>query len=371
VLLESSRETLSPNALMSLVPLGLGDGGVTARLPAAMERLARRAGALLMGPADDGLDADRAELLYGCSGCLACRDACDHGNDVPQAVFAARAGAWREGLAPAGVQAMHRRFGAEGAPARGAELAAAMSMLAAESPSVPDAPRLWAGCETPVEAPDSVRAALRISRRLAAPLSLAVGPLCCGRPLYEAGDREGFARHVATVWHQLREGDVVVLSPGCGEALSTLAREVGVEPRGSVTHLVVHLSACVPGHGGPPPLAGSVTYHDPCRLGRGQGVWSAPRRLLSLALLKGVQEPAETRELAGCCGGGGLLPLAHPEVARGMAMRRADMLRETGADRYVTACSGCRRTLSAAGLPVVDVVDIVAEWLESADRSRA
>src|SRR5690606_235470 len=105
--------------------------------------------------------------------------------------------------------------------------------------------------------------------------------------------------------------------------------------------------------------------------GRGLGEYDAPRRLLNAALEGGVEEVADSREKSDCCGATGLLPQTYPNTAKAMAMSRADTLREVQASRVVTACPSCQEALRGAGLDVVDVVELIAEWLSGATASGA
>ncbi len=88
-----------------------------------------------------------------------------------------------------------------------------------------------------------------------------------------------------------------------------------------------------------------VTYHDPCHLSRGQGITEEPRRLIRA--LPGV-ELVEMAEADRCCGGGGLFSLSHYDVAQKIGARKADTIRETGADLVVTSCPACMIQLTDA-----------------------
>jgi len=69
------------------------------------------------------------------------------------------------------------------------------------------------------------------------------------------------------------------------------------------------------------------------------------------------------REYAYCCGGGGGVPDAHPNVASRAAAQRIDEALDVDAEVLVTACQHCRANLTRwekeNTLPVTDLVDLV------------
>ena len=136
-----------------------------------------------------------------------------------------------------------------------------------------------------------------------------------------------------------------------------------------------------------PHEAGPVRWHDPCQLGRGLGVYEAPRAVLGRALGRTPDEfdAHQRRELGVCSGAGGLLPATMPEVARDVARARLDAHARLsrgsgdGGGRVVTACASSllamRRAASAAprasdgGSSSVAVDDLVS-WIARALSSR-
>jgi Fe-S oxidoreductase len=92
------------------------------------------------------------------------------------------------------------------------------------------------------------------------------------------------------------------------------------------------------------PLEGQnvYTYHDPCYLGRHNGIYDAPRKLLrSLPGVKLV-EMTRSRDRSFCCGGGDVMlwyEIEQEEMR--MAAKRIGMAREAGANVIVTACPFC------------------------------
>ena len=105
-----------------------------------------------------------------------------------------------------------------------------------------------------------------------------------------------------------------------------------------------------------------VTYHDSCHLGRGAGVYEAPRRILSA--IPGVQqvEMGRNRRWAWCCGGGGGVPEADPALAKWSAGERLAEAAASGAQTVLTSSALCQRSFAALGeteLVVQDLLEFV------------
>lgn len=82
-------------------------------------------------------------------------------------------------------------------------------------------------------------------------------------------------------------------------------------------------------------------YHDPCYLGRHNGVFDEPRSVLdAIPGLKRV-EMSRCRDRSFCCGGGGLALFYEPTEQERMGVRRVRMAAEAGANVIVTACPFC------------------------------
>ncbi len=113
-------------------------------------------------------------------------------------------------------------------------------------------------------------------------------------------------------------------------------------------------------------------YHDPCYLGRHNGLYDAPRMVLdAIPGLKRV-EMQRSRDRSFCCGGGGLMLFCEHKEEERVGVLRARMAAECGANTIVTACPYCMVNLEdaikVAGLEgKMSVIDLA----ELADRQIA
>lgn len=112
-----------------------------------------------------------------------------------------------------------------------------------------------------------------------------------------------------------------------------------------------------------------VTYHDPCDLGRGCGIYEAPRNVLRAIPGLRLVEMQHNREYTLCCGGGGDVEMMDATLTEAVAQRRIEEADSTGAELIVTSCQQCVRTLSKAaktsksGMRVIDITSLVAKQL--------
>ena len=113
----------------------------------------------------------------------------------------------------------------------------------------------------------------------------------------------------------------------------------------------------------------TVTYHDPCDLGRGAREFEAPRAVIrSIPGVKLVELP-RNREECQCCGGGGNLEMIDAKLSAEIAKRKIEEILSTGADAVVTSCQQCVRTMTTyvkrnkIPLEVLDITQLVERAL--------
>jgi Fe-S oxidoreductase len=110
---------------------------------------------------------------------------------------------------------------------------------------------------------------------------------------------------------------------------------------------------------------GSVTYHDPCYLGRYNGEYEAPRRVLA-ALGIEVREMARSGFRSRCCGGGGGAPITDIPGKQRIPDMRMNDVETTGAELVAVGCPQCTAMLEGvvdASADVRDIAELVADAL--------
>ncbi|MBY4678380.1 (Fe-S)-binding protein [Marinobacterium arenosum] len=110
---------------------------------------------------------------------------------------------------------------------------------------------------------------------------------------------------------------------------------------------------------------GTVTYHDPCYLGRYNGEYDSPRELLNELGIE-LAEMERSGFRSRCCGGGGGAPITDIPGERRIADMRMEDVKATGAELVAVGCQQCTAMLEGVVEPrpeVKDIAEIVAESL--------
>jgi glycolate oxidase iron-sulfur subunit len=122
-------------------------------------------------------------------------------------------------------------------------------------------------------------------------------------------------------------------------------------------------------------LTQRVTWHDPCHLGRGQGLAKTARSVLRS--IPGI-ELVEAAHPGKCCGFGGVMRIGHHRLSNAIGDARAKDLMGAAAPIVVTGCPACRmqlaESLKRAGSDVVvlHTVQVILEamWIAEMTGSR-
>ncbi len=206
--------------------------------------------------------------------------------------------------------------------------------------------------------------------------------LCCGARAYQMGYLGEFTKYAESNIEDWKTAGVETVVTGCSDGYYAIKR---LYPEAGSNFQVFHFTEYLDNllkegrfrFARTVPL--TVTYHDPCHLGRrlaqapgyyvpGEpilGLYEEPRHVIKS--IPGVElvEMYRIREYAWCCGAGGGVIEAYPEFNLFTATERIKEAKETGAEAIVTACPWCERSLTDAinamgdKMKVVDVAELV------------
>ena len=191
------------------------------------------------------------------------------------------------------------------------------------------------------------------------------GSICCGRPLMLSGRQEEARKLIEKNRQLIEESGARILLVSCAICYRIFKEQydlIGVE----VMHYTEYFNRLIKegrlrvrnGHQ-------TLVYHDPCDLGRGCGIYDAPRQ--ALQAVGQLVPAAKEREESICCGGSvGSLTLRYEDrepITRGAL----DNLTANNPEQIVTACPLCLKTFGRfAPVPVADFAEVLAQNLEQA-----
>ncbi|MBK5216617.1 MAG: 4Fe-4S dicluster domain-containing protein [Propionibacteriales bacterium] len=212
------------------------------------------------------------------------------------------------------------------------------------------------------------------------------GETCTGDPARRAGNEIVFAQLAmqnAEVFKETKVKKVVSTCAHCFNTLKNEYAEFGVELE--VVHHTQLLNRLVREGKITPvaPIGGEVggktiTYHDPCFLGRHNQVYEPPRELLSVIPGATFKEMPRNSEKSFCCGAGGARMWMEETIGTRINVNRTEEAIATGADQIAVGCPFCRIMLSdgltlkqseGEARPEVEVLDVAQMLLASVKRT--
>ena len=160
---------------------------------------------------------------------------------------------------------------------------------------------------------------------------------CCGHDQKWQGLTEVFDKLKAYNQKKIEASGIDTLVSSCAECFRTFARDYeldGVKVMHTTEYLIengfdMQLSTD----------ATTVTYHDPCRLGRQMGIYDEPRELINAVEGVNLVEMEHHGEDAMCCGVSSMMSCN--ENARALRVARMEEIKSTGADTMLTSCPKC------------------------------
>jgi glycolate dehydrogenase iron-sulfur subunit len=196
-------------------------------------------------------------------------------------------------------------------------------------------------------------ASVRVLARNSCTVITPKGTVCCGMPALgfgEVSQVQQQARQNIAVFEKAEVEIIITDCATCGSTLKDYGRLLADDPAWSaraaafsakvrdISEFLMTAQLEKP----PGSLRVRVTYHDPCHLRRGQGVWKEPREIMKM--IDGM-EFIELPEADWCCGLAGTQLITHYETSLQVLKRKTDNLASTQADYIASGCPACQMQL--------------------------
>lgn len=190
------------------------------------------------------------------------------------------------------------------------------------------------------------------------------GGVCCGRPLKLSGEVDSAQKMIDYNRALFEKHQIKTLVTSCPICLKVFREEYNLEGIEVLHHSEYILRLMKQGRLKVRYMRGSTfTYHDPCELGRGSGIYDQPRAVIEA--VGELLEPAHNRKNALCCGSSVANTAINDGQQLTIASAVASELEATGAETIVTACPLCKKAITrGTQQQVADLSEIVAQSLK-------
>jgi heterodisulfide reductase subunit D len=205
----------------------------------------------------------------------------------------------------------------------------------------------FVGCTTSYREKSIALATAEILNSLGIEFRILKDEHCCGSPVYMTGQTD-LARKIAesNIKTFKEEGieRIITSCAGCYRTLKeTYPHKFGLEHGIEVLHLPEFLLEKF--NNGELKFSNNVdmtvTYHDPCHIGRHMGIYEQPREILKQIPGINLVEMDRNRQNAWCCGSGGGVRSAFKDLSSFAANERIKEAKETSATAIVSCCPFC------------------------------
>ncbi len=198
--------------------------------------------------------------------------------------------------------------------------------------------------------------------------------VCCGSVALRTGDRKTFNFVVEKNVELFQKAGIKTIITSCAGCYRTLKQDYA-EKLSNLDIKVLHTLQFIQQQLDEKNiqlknLGITTTFHDPCHTGRGSGdepLYEEPRKIL--AQMAEIKEMKTIKQNAKCCGAGGGVKKAFPELALDISKARLEEAEETGADHLVSICPFCFRNLSDAikatdsKIKMIDLLELIEQAL--------
>ena len=179
------------------------------------------------------------------------------------------------------------------------------------------------------------------------------GETCTGDSARRAGNEfvfQGLAQQNVETFKEYKVKKVVSTCAHCFNTLKNEYKDFGIElevvHHTQLLNRLVREGKLTPVPDGVGAASRSITYHDPCYIGRHNGVYSPPRELLEVLPGAEFKEMPRNSEKSFCCGAGGARMWMEETIGTRINENRTAEAVGTGADQIAVGCPFCRVMLS-------------------------
>lgn len=318
-------------------------------------------------------DEDIAKRVFSCTECGACQEECFKYLPLADIYAAMKEDLAERDLLPAGRRGLLSPLEENGNPyGRPADKRLAWAPGTERIGRTADVV-LYAGCTPSYVRRNIARSAYSVLEAADIDFALLEEEVCCGHPHVSMG-RPDLAQsemeHNIAAIEKAGAKTVVFACPGC---LSTFREEAPKLLGRLLPFEALHLSEYLENSSAFHALrlqkqSRVVTYHDPCTLGRGLGIFDSPRRVIEAVPSSRLVEMPRTRERSFCCGNGGFVRFDDETMSIENEVSRFAEAKRTEAEVILSACPACQIGLLDAKRreeSPIEVLDIL-EWLAAA-----
>ncbi len=192
--------------------------------------------------------------------------------------------------------------------------------------------------------------------------------VCCGNPVLNAG-HEKEARELAKknfkLFKERGVKKIITSCPACFHMFNKNYPQLIKKWDIKVEHITQTIARAIKkGKINTKKLNTEITYHDPCHLGRYEGIYEEPREIIKKA--GNLKEMKLARNYSFCCGGGSGVKSNQPNLADSIAKERVNMAKETNAKVLCTSCPMCYLHLkeNSGGLEVKEISQLFEDRKE-------
>lgn len=229
---------------------------------------------------------------------------------------------------------------------------------------------LWMGCVSTYneESRGSLEALIKLLKKADVSYGVLEEESCSGHHSRRQGEEFQFQTLAGENMARFVDQDVHKILSSCPHCLHTFRQEYPTLDKAFSVETVHHSELLAEmvrsGRLGSEPAAGAnktVTYHDPCYLGRYEGVYEAPRDIIASSGQNFIELP-RNRSRSFCCGGGaaGFARTQEQDGTRVDQARKKE-ISESGAQTLVTGCPECKMMLGSAVAETMDIAEYLSE----------